>query len=175
MRPSWGWRRSAMSRSAMILKRLVSAGITLAGRVSKAFCSTPSSRRRARCTAVFLRFDMDVAGLAAEGLHQDAIRQLDHRRGIAIVDALHQVVAHPVAAAAQSFPCSRRVRSVPPLLLGLSLLSGWLGFPTLIQGRASQQHGRTARVAPMTAQTDANTSSARGRGAAWRISNATHG
>ena len=41
--------------------------------------------------AVFLRFDMDVAGLAAEGLHQDAIRQLDHRRGIAIVDALHQV------------------------------------------------------------------------------------
>ena len=41
--------------------------------------------------AVFLRFDMDVAGLAAEGLHQDAIGQLDHRRGIAIVDALHQV------------------------------------------------------------------------------------
>ena len=41
--------------------------------------------------SVLLRFDMDVAGLAAEGLHQDAIRQLNHRRGVAIVGALHQV------------------------------------------------------------------------------------
>ena len=41
--------------------------------------------------AIFLRFDVDIAGLAAEGLHQDAISQLNHRRGFAVIGAVDQV------------------------------------------------------------------------------------
>jgi len=45
MRPSWGIRRSAMSRSAMILRREVTAGIRVRGSVSTRR-STPSWRNR---------------------------------------------------------------------------------------------------------------------------------
>ena len=45
MRPSWGSRRSAMSRSAMILRREVTAGVRFFGSLSSC-SSTPSCRRR---------------------------------------------------------------------------------------------------------------------------------
>ena len=48
MRPSWAWRRSAMSRSARILKRDVTAGTRRLGSGSTYCWSTPSWRKRRR-------------------------------------------------------------------------------------------------------------------------------
>ena len=101
-RPSCGMRRSAMSRSAMILMRETTPATIRFGTVV-ASVSTPSMRIRTRTRSsarrVGLGLEVDVGGAALGGLGDDRVDELDDRRvvgGLAQVDDLLELGARRV-------------------------------------------------------------------------------
>ena len=102
-RPSCGMRRSAMSRSARILMREVTAGTT--GRGHDRRLVEHAVDAVADAHLVLVRLEVDVGGAAVDGLGDHALDELDDRRVLAAgaeVDGLRRRGrrAAPAAAAA---------------------------------------------------------------------------
>ena len=115
MRPSCGMRRSAMSRSDMILMReMTPATMRLRGmRVASA--STPSTRKRTTQLAAD-RLEVDVRRALVDALGDERVDELDDRRvvgGLAQVDDLGTLVGVTASSTTMSSIWFMRPMSAP--------------------------------------------------------------